>query len=680
MKNLFEVPVTDIKGIGEKRREQLNDAGIYSVFDLLNFYPVKYDDRRAFSTIDKLCENQTICVTGWLKGGIRTYRKRRNFSISSGNIADETGVLPCIWYNMPYIDNAYKPNNLYVFYGKIQKSARGLQMVNPVVEAVDDGNVMGKIVPIYPKCKGFSEKTLQKMLLDAIDTYKDDVSDTIPKSVSENFKLMSYREMLKNIHFPDDYKTLLKARERVVFEEFFMFQMSLAKLKHAGKKKAEKLVTDYTDFEQKLPFRLTDAQLKVVNEIKGDLSSGFAMNRLLQGDVGSGKTVVAAYGIDIAVKNGFQTALMAPTEILATQHYNSFKKFFPENEIALLTSSTPKKSKAEIKQKISEGTIKIVIGTHALIEDGVEFLKLGLVITDEQHRFGVAQRTKLSEKALSPHVLVMTATPIPRTLGLIMYGDLDISVIDELPPGRQEIKTYLVNEGYRNRVYGFLKKQIESGGQAYIICPLVEESESINAKDATGFAKELTSDFPDIKIGLLHGKMKEKEKAEVMDAFAHNKISVLVSTTVIEVGVDVPNATLMVIENAERFGLSQLHQLRGRVGRGTKQSYCILFGNTHNPETIQRLKVIESSADGFFISEKDLELRGPGDFFGTRQHGLPALKTANPMEDTALLYKAKEAVDSLLKGTLKATADEKKLLNYFIKIRYFSGGKAEILN
>ncbi len=680
MKNLFELPVTEIKGVGEKRKEQLNKSGIYSIYDLLSFYPVKYDDRRAFSTIDKLSENQTICVTGWLKGSIRTYRKRRNFSISSGNIADETGVLPCVWYNMPYIDKAYKPNNLYVFYGKIQKSARGLQMVNPIVEVVDDGNVIGKIVPIYPKCSGFSEKTLQKMLLDAINTYKDDVIDTIPKSVSENFGLMPHKEMLKNIHFPDDYKTLLKARERVVFEEFFAFQMSIAKLKHSGKKKAEKLDTSSTDFEKILPFKLTNAQQKVVNEIKGDLRSGFAMNRLLQGDVGSGKTVVAAYSIDIAVRNGFQTALMAPTEILATQHFNSFKKIFPKEGIALLTSSTPKKNKAEIKEKIKDGSIKIAIGTHALIEEDVEFLNLGLVITDEQHRFGVAQRTKLSEKALSPHVLVMTATPIPRTLGLIMYGDLDISVIDKLPPGRQEIKTYLVNEGYRNRVYGFLKKQIESGGQSYIICPLVEESESVNAKNVTDFAEELTRDFPDIKIGLLHGKMKEKEKAEVMDAFAKNKISVLVSTTVIEVGVDVPNATLMIIENAERFGLSQLHQLRGRVGRGSKQSYCILFGNTKNPETIQRLKVIESSTDGFFISEKDLELRGPGDFFGTRQHGLPALKTANPMEDTALLYKAKEAVDSLLKGTLVATTDEKKMLNYFIKTRYFSGRKAEILN
>lgn len=680
MRNLFSVPVTDIKGVGEKRREQLNKSGIYSVYDLLSFYPSKYDDRRAFSTIDKLYENQTICVTGWLKGSIRTYRKSRGFSISSGNIADETGVLPCVWYNMPYIDKVYKPNNLYVFYGKIQKSARGLQMVNPVVEAIDDGNVMGKIVPIYPKCSGFSEKTLQKMLLDAINTYKDDVLDSIPESVSESFKLMPHKEMLKNIHFPEDYKTLLKARERVIFEEFFMFQMSIAKLKHSGKKKAEKLDTSSTDFENRLPFKLTDAQQKVVNEIKGDLRSGFAMNRLLQGDVGSGKTVVAAYSIDVAVKNGFQTALMAPTEILATQHFNSFKKFFPHEEIALLTSSTPKKNKAEIKQKIKDGKIKIAIGTHALIEEDVEFSNLGLVITDEQHRFGVSQRTKLSEKGLSPHVLVMTATPIPRTLGLIMYGDLDISVIDKLPPGRQEIKTYCVNEGYRNRVYGFLKNQIESGGQAYIICPLVEESESINAKNVTDFAEELTRDFPDIKIGLLHGKMKEKEKAEVMDAFAENKISVLVSTTVIEVGVDVPNATLMVIENAERFGLSQLHQLRGRVGRGSKQSYCILFGNTKNPETIQRLKVIESSTDGFFISEKDLELRGPGDFFGTRQHGLPALKTANPMEDTALLYKAKEAVDALLKGTLKATAEEKKLLNYFMKTRYFYGGKAEILN
>lgn len=679
MSNLFELPVTSIKGVGDKRADQLKKAGILSVYDLLNFYPVKYDDRRAFSTIDGLRENQTVCVTGWLKGNIRTYRKSRNFSVSSGNIADETGTLPCVWYNMPYIDKAYKPNNLYVFYGKIQKSKRGLEMVNPVVEPADGNNIMGKIVPVYPKCQGFGEKALQKMLYHAIDTYINDYPDVIPNSVVRDFNLMPRAETLKNIHFPEDYTALCKARERVIFEEFFMFQMGIAKLKHLGKKQGEKLDSD-NEFENRLPFRLTEAQLKVIGEIKSDFKSGYAMNRLLQGDVGSGKTVVAAYSIDIAIKNGFQTALMAPTEILASQHYASFKKFFPNEEIALLTSSISKKQKELVKEKIKNGTIKIAIGTHALIQEDVEFSNLGFVITDEQHRFGVAQRTKLSTKGNSPHVLVMTATPIPRTLGLIMYGDLDISVIDKLPPGRQDIKTFCIPESYRNRAYAFLRKEIQQGGQAYIVCPLIEESDGLNIKDATSFKDELSLIFPDIKIGLLHGKMKESEKAEVMTAFSKNEISVLVSTTVIEVGVDVPNATLMIIENAERFGLSQLHQLRGRVGRGTKQSYCILFANSKNPETIQRLKVVEASSDGFYISEKDLELRGPGDFFGTRQHGLPALKTANPMEDTALLYRAKEAVDKLLKGALKATDQEKKILNYHINSYYFAKGNNEILN
>ena len=680
MSNIFDIKITELKGVGEKRAELFFSQGIYSLYDLLTYFPSDYEDRRNFSIISDLTDGQSVCVTGWLKGQIRTYRKNRRFSVSSGNIADETGSIACVWYNKPYIDRAYKQDVLYTFFGKVEKSKRGLQMTNPVVEPAETGKLAGSIVPIYSLCKGIGVKTLQNMLLSAIDSYISLFPEILPQEVVSHFGLMKASEMIKNIHFPSDYETLKKARERIIFEEFFLFQLSIAKLKHLGKKKGILFSKTDSDIEKRLPFKLTEAQQKVILDIKRDFKSGYAMNRLLQGDVGSGKTVVAEYGIDIAVNNGCQSALMAPTEILAVQHYKTLSKVFPDKNVVLLTSSVPKMQKARIKEMISDGEADIVVGTHAVIQEDVSFKNLGFVITDEQHRFGVVQRTKLSQKGVAPHVLVMTATPIPRTLGLILYGDLDISTIDFLPPGRQKIETFCVTENYRNRVYKFLKKQVEDGGQAYVICPLVEESEMINAKDVVTFSERLIHDFPDIKIGLLHGRMKDKEKETVMESFSKGDISVLVSTTVVEVGVDVPNATLMIIENAERFGLSQLHQLRGRVGRGNKKSYCILFADTKNIETLERLKVVEESTDGFYISEKDLKLRGPGDFFGTRQHGLPALKTANPMEDTALLYKSKEAIEKLIAGELTAKKQEKQLMNYILKKKYFADDITEIMN
>ena len=680
MSNIFTTKITELKGIGEKRAKVLEKYDIYTLYDLLTFYPSDYEDRRHFSSVSELTEGEYICISGWLKGGIKTFRKGRSFSISSGTISDETGSIACVWYNQPYVEKNYRPNMFYSFYGKVEKSKRGLQMVNPTIENAEDGNVTGKIIPVYHVGKGIGRKTLQKMLQTAIDTYLPLFPEVLPQSVIEKYNLMSAQDTILNIHFPTDYETLKKARDRIVFEEFFLFQLSIAKMKHLGKRQGEKFDVIDSEFESRLPFSLTDAQIKVVNDLKNDFKSGYAMNRLVQGDVGSGKTAVAAYGIYLAAKNGYQSAMMAPTEILANQHYNTLKKFFPEENIALLTSSVPKKEKNEIKEAIKSGQVKIVVGTHALIQSDVEFSNLGFVVTDEQHRFGVAQRTRLGLKGASPHVLVMTATPIPRTLGLILYGDLDISSIDKLPPGRQKIDTYCVNEGYRKRVYTMLEKEIEEGGQAYVICPLVEASEAVNAKDAVSFSEELASSYPEIKFKVLHGKMKDKEKQEVMNSFAKGETDVLVATTVVEVGVDVPNATLMIIENAERFGLSQLHQLRGRVGRGQKKSICVLFGNTKNPDTLKRLKVIEESTDGFYISEKDLELRGPGDFFGTRQSGIPALKTANPMEDTALLYKSKEAIENLICGTLIAEKNEKQLMNFIIKNIFFRENVTEILN
>ena len=680
VKNIFSAKITELKGVGEKRAKLFENHGIYTLYDLLTYFPTGYEDRRHFASVSEVTEGESVCVTGWIKNGIRTFRKGRNFSISSGTISDETGNLSCVWYNQPYADKNYRSDTLYTFFGKIEKSKRGLQMINPVAEPAEDGKLSGKIVPVYSIGKGVGLKTLQKMLQTAIEEYLPLFPEMLPKSVVEKYGLMRSSDMIRNIHFPSDYETLTKARERVVFEEFFLFQLSIAKLKHAGKKQGVVFNKIDCDFEKRIPFSFTNAQNKVVSDLKHDFQSGYAMNRLLQGDVGSGKTVVAAYGIAIATENGGQAAMMAPTEILALQHYKSMKRIFPDKNVVLLTSSVPKKEKDRIKQQLKSGEADIAIGTHALIQEDVEFYNLSFVVTDEQHRFGVAQRTKLGQKGVAPHVLVMTATPIPRTLALILYGDLDVSVIDELPPGRQKIETFSVSENYRKRVYKFLEKQINDGGQAYVICPLVEVSEAVNAKDAVSFSEGLKIEFPDINVGLLHGRMKDDEKDSIMNEFAEGKIQVLVSTTVVEVGVDVPNATLMIIENAERFGLSQLHQLRGRVGRGKKQSYCILFSNTKNQETLERLKVIEESCDGFYISEKDLQFRGPGDFFGTRQHGIPALKTANPMEDTALLYKSKEALEDLIRGTLVAEKNEKRLMNFAIKKLFFREEITEILN
>ena len=680
MQNIFALKITDLKGIGEKRAELFEKQGICSLYDLLTYYPSDYDDRRHFTTIDKLQEGETACIVGWVRGRVRTFRKGRSFSVSSGTLADETGTMSCVWYNQPYMEKNFKTGEIYIFYGKAQKSKSGLQFVNPVAEKAEEENAQGKIVPIYSLGKGLGAKTLQKLLVQAVENYAALVPESIPESVLNKYDLLNIRETVENIHFPKNYELLERARKRVVFEEFFLFQMCVAKMKYLGKKDGITFQNVTNDFENRLPFTLTDAQKKVVVDLKRDFQSGYAMNRLVQGDVGSGKTMVAAYGMYIAVQNGYQAALMAPTEILAGQHFKTFKNLFPDLNVELLTSSTTAKEKKRIKSALESGEIHMIIGTHALIQQDIVFSNLGFVVTDEQHRFGVVQRTKLGLKGLSPHVLVMTATPIPRTLGLILYGDLDISTIDALPPGRQKIKTYCVNESFRNRVYDFMDKQIADGAQAYVVCPLVEETESMDVKDATSFAESLKARYPHLKIGLLHGKMKDAEKEKIMEAFSKNEISVLVATTVVEVGVDVPNASVMIIENAERFGLSQLHQLRGRVGRGTRESHCILFGATRNPETIERLKVIESSTDGFYISEKDLELRGPGDFFGTRQSGVPMLKSANPMTDTELLYKAKEAVEDLLCGELKAEKNEKQFLNFILKKQYFRMGVHEILN
>ena len=565
---------------------------------------------------------------------------------------------------------------------KIKKGKSRLELSCPIFEALDKNKgYTGKIMPVYPLSSKLPQKTFYNIIESGVKYAENILTSALPQCVEKKFEIPDFKDSLYKIHFPKDEYEASQARRRFAFEEFFYFQAALSKIRTKGRQNGVILDnTDTVDFENNLPFRLTDAQKKVLSEIKSDFKSGKQMNRLLQGDVGSGKTIVAVIASYLACTNGVNCAVIAPTEILAKQHYLNFAKYLPNLKVSLLTSSSAAKEKRDVLEKAALGEVNILIGTHAILESNVEVANLGLVVVDEQHRFGVRQRQKLIEKGINPHLLVMTATPIPRTLSLIMFNDLEVSTIDKLPEGRKVVKTYLVGESYRNRVYTFLKNEVDGGGQAYVVCPLVEENENYDLKDAVGFAGELKDKIPSLKIGVLHGKMKDAEKNLVMNQFKEKELDVLVSTTVIEVGVDVKNASLMIIENAERFGLSQLHQLRGRVGRGDKQSYCIMIAKTSNPDTIRRLKVIESSNDGFYISEEDLKQRGPGDFLGTRQHGLPVINLPVGEGDLKLLSDAKQAVNEITEKTLMPTSNEKQIMKFMVEKLADSENNANILN
>ena len=603
--NIMNMPITELKGIGPKKAEQFYKKGINCVYDLLSYLPSRYEDRGTVSFIENLTVGESVCIKAKITSPVRVMRIRKSLTITRTTVADDSGEIILCWYNQKYIDKALKYDEYYTFFGKISKGRSGLEMVNPVLESMDkEGKYTGKIIPVYHGIMPISQKGFISAQETALEQGGSVLVSFLPEALEKKYNLLNVYDATKNIHFPENEEMLIKARERFAFEKFFHFQTAMRMLRSKEKEKGIIFSDVNTDeFEKNLPFNLTNAQKKVIDAVKKDLISGKASKRLVQGDVGSGKTVVAVIMAYLAVKNGYQATIMAPTEILAKQHFITFSKMLPDLKIECLTSSVTKKNKELICEKLSKGEIDILIGTHALIEDNVVFKNLGYVICDEQHRFGVNQRVKLIEKGDNPHLAVMTATPIPRTLSLVLYGDLNPSVIDELPPGRQKIKTYLLNEGYRAKAYGFVKEQIKNGGQAYVVCPLVEENEELDLKSATEFAKELEKDLENVRVGLLHGKMKDAEKTKVMDDFKNKEFDVLVSTTVVEVGVDVPNATVMVIENAERFGLSQLHQLRGRVGRGERQSYCFMFAKTGNMQTIERLKVIEKSTDGFYISE-----------------------------------------------------------------------------
>lgn len=638
-----------LKGVGEKRAELLQKKGIDTVGALLRFYPRAYLDWQNITPVSECPEGENVCVRAEITSPVKTVNIRRGMTLYKFAAADDSGVIEVTLFNRKYLAENLRQGRSYLFYGKLGYGITLRQMSSPEIMPAE---YMG-IEPVYAATEGLSSKTIEKIMKNAL-VYADGMADVIPQGIREKNGLCDFKTALKSIHFPLERQALESAKRRLVFEELFVLQTGLLFLKRRRRALAGCTVKNnlLEEFKKTLSFKLTGAQERVINECLTDMMSPRPMNRLIQGDVGSGKTAVAAALMYISAGNGFQSALMAPTELLAEQHFKTLCKITENSGIkcALLTGSLTKKQKDEVKAGLKSGEIKVAVGTHALLTDDVEFENLGLVVTDEQHRFGVGQRGRLSSKGNNPHTLVMSATPIPRTLGLIIYGDLDISIIDEYPAGRQKIATYCVDSSYNARVYNYIKKFIAEGRQAYIVCPLVDENEALGIKSASEYYKELSENqFKGYTIGLLHGKMKPKDKENVMRRFAAGEIQLLISTTVIEVGIDVPNAALMVIENAERFGLSQLHQLRGRIGRGEYSSACILISDVKSGDTKRRLNVIKNNTDGFKIADEDLKLRGPGDFLGSRQHGLPDMKIADIFADRETLHLAGKEAEELIK-------------------------------
>ncbi len=641
-------PVTILKGVGEAKAKLFANLNIFTLGDLICHFPRGYEDRTKLVTISELSPDVPACFRATVMNNPRTAHIRKGLDMTKVQLADTTGRLNVTFFNNRFAAGQLEYGREYIFYGAVSGDFVGYNMTNPVFENPDSpGLTTRRVLPVYPLTAGLTNAAVGKAVLQALAVC-DPPAEILPEAVRAEYGILPAEEAYHAIHQPRDMEQAAQAKKRLIFEEFFVFSAGLSLMRAS---RAEKKCAPYTNFNMKpfygsLPFSLTGAQSRAVEEILSDFRSGEPMNRLVQGDVGSGKTMVAAAAAYCAAGNGAQTALMAPTEILAEQHYASLSKLFAPLGITvdLLTGSMTVRQKREARERLASGETQVVVGTHALLTDATRFLRLGLVIADEQHRFGVAQRSKLSEKGEDPHLLVMSATPIPRTLALLMYGDLDVSILDELPPGRQTVETFLVGESYRARINAFIRKQVAEGHQCFVVCPAVEENQELGVKAASAWAETLQQTvFPDLRIALLHGQMKGAEKEAAMAAFARGEADVMVATTVIEVGVDVPNATLMVIEDADRFGLSQLHQLRGRVGRGKAKSYCILTSHNGNPETLQRLKALCKTNDGFRIAEEDLKLRGPGDFFGSRQSGLPAFRVGDLSCDLATLKQAQTA-------------------------------------
>lgn len=639
-----------IKGVGEKRAKLFNSLGIFCVDSLIHFYPRKYEDWSASKNLEAVKSGETVSIKATLITPVKEAMIRRGLTLFKCKFSDGENVISVTIFNNKYLAKSLRIYEDYYLYGKIEKSLLNFSMNSPKIEKAE--NILA-IQPVYPAKEKLTSRSISKIMKTALDELGE-IEETLDDEIMQKYSLISLDKAIKNIHFPNSADDYLPARKRLIFEELLTLQLGLLKLKSNKKSETALVIKDdySSEFEKLLPFNLTNAQKRTISECLQDMKSKYPCNRLVQGDVGSGKTAVAASLIYSVIKNGYQATMMAPTEILATQHYESLLKILAPAgiNIRLLTGSTPAKEKKEIKKALFDGEIDLIIGTHALIQNDVAFKNLALVITDEQHRFGVKQRAQLAEKGEDVHTIVMSATPIPRTLGLILYGDLDISILDELPPGRQEIRTDVVDSRYHKRLYKFIKDAIARGEQCYIVCPAVEENET-NIKSAEELADELANgEFKGYNLGILHGKMKPKDKEAIMKSFASGKVSLLVATTVVEVGVDVPNATIMVIENAERFGLSTLHQLRGRVGRGNKKSYCVLVSDAKGETARERLMTMKKYSDGFKIADTDLKLRGPGDFFGSRQHGLPELKIADMVEDMDTLQNAQECAKSILKN------------------------------
>ena len=673
--SLMNKNIQTVQMVGKVKAQKLNKLGIRTVGELITYFPRDYEDRSMEKKVSELMDGDECSVFLTVLSDVTMNRPRPRMSIYKVTAGDDSGVMTLVWFNQGYIKDQIKKGSKYVFYGKVKKRGSFIEITNPIFE--NENTVRKKttgIQPVYPLTEGITQNWLRMVQRNALDMVIGKITEILPDELREKYSLSEINYSLEKIHFPSDFGEKDRVRKRLVFEELLMLQLGLMHLKRGQvnvsgiqfEKKKE-----IAQFIDRLPFQLTNAQLKVFNEIESDMIGEKQMNRLVQGDVGSGKTIVAVIAILLAALNGYQAAFMVPTEILAEQHYRSIEPMLSLYGIrtVLLTGSITKKEKERIKEGILNKEFDLVIGTHALLEGDVVFHNLGFVVTDEQHRFGVKQRAALSSKS-TPDILVMTATPIPRTLALILYGDLDISIIDELPPNRKKIETYAVGENMRERIYRFIRKKAQEGRQAYVICPLVEESEEIEAEAATTLASKLEKEnLNGLSIGLIHGKMKYTEKESVMREFSKGNIQVLVSTTVVEVGVNVPNACVMVIENAERFGLAQLHQLRGRVGRGEHQSFCILICQSQNEIARKRMEIMVSFSDGFKISEKDMKLRGPGDIFGIRQHGLPEFKIANLYEDIAVLKEAQKAASDIAKHQkLEGREDYKQLYKHLSEL------------
>ena len=687
-----DTPLTDLPGVGPQRAKKLEKLGLRTLGDTLDHLPQRYEDRRECCELRDAPADRPCCVTAMVAETPRISYVRRGLSLVKVKAVDGAATMHITFFNQDYIRETLRPGESCVFYGTVERQGNLFAMTNPVFEREGAARFTGLIMPVYPLTAGISNNLLAGLTRRAVDACLDGLPEVLPARVRKDHQLCQTQFARKNIHYPESFEELAIARRRLVFEELFILTCGLAQLKdRRSQGSGRRLSGEPGEFAALLPFAPTNAQRRAMEDIAADLRSGKAMNRLVQGDVGSGKTAVAAFGAWAAAKNGVQCAMMAPTELLAEQHARTMEALLAPAgvRVALLTGSVKGKEKKALLAALAAGEIDLLVGTHALFSEGVKYRDLGLVIADEQHRFGVAQRSALAEKggAIPPHILVMSATPIPRTLALIIYGDLDVSVMDELPPGRTPVDTLLVGEDKRQRMYGFVRKQAGEGRQVYIVCPSVEENGGVGWEDGPGmdlkavtaYAQELREKvFPDLRVGFVHGKLKSKEKEAAMAAFAGGELDVLVSTTVIEVGVDVPNASLMIVENAERFGLSQLHQLRGRVGRGKHKSWCVLVTSSRSDTARERLKALCATNDGFQIAEEDLRLRGPGDFFGKRQHGLPQLKVADFAADMELLKEARAAAEELI----AADPDLKKPAHRLLKgqVRKLFEENAELFN